>query len=88
MAKVNYEIETFFNLPLEEKRKYETKEGEFEGFGNKFKKGGKLDWGDRLFMSVNPKSRVKPDLFPKLPSPMRCARFCTLFIYYINDSSY
>ncbi|XVE51534.1 hypothetical protein DITRI_Ditri02bG0049700 [Diplodiscus trichospermus] len=71
MEKLKHEIEEFYKLPLEEKMKYKVREGEYEGYGNMAKEGGKLDWADRLYMITNPIHRRKPHLFPELPSSLR-----------------
>ncbi|GLT62260.1 hypothetical protein SLA2020_349100 [Shorea laevis] len=71
--KVKKEMQDFFNLPLEEKKKYWQYSGEVEGFGQAFvvSKEQKLDWADLFFMTTLPKHFRKPHLFPKLPLPFR-----------------
>ncbi|KAF7803257.1 Protein SRG1 [Senna tora] len=65
-------IEGFFKLPLEEKMKYKIRAGEVEGYGTVIKSPNqKLDWGDRLYMTVNPLHTRKPYLLPDLPSSLR-----------------
>lgn len=69
---LRHEIEGFFKLPLKEKMKYKLKPGENEGYGNAVRtEKNHLDWGDRLFMMVNPISQRKPHLFPELPASFR-----------------
>ncbi|KAK7331432.1 hypothetical protein VNO77_25657 [Canavalia gladiata] len=66
------EIEGFFMLSLEEKMKYKIRPGDVEGYGNVIRsKDQKLDWGDRMFIQINPRSMRKPHLFPMLPSSLR-----------------
>ncbi|TKY71920.1 Codeine O-demethylase [Spatholobus suberectus] len=66
------EVEGFFRLPLEEKMKYKVRPGDVEGYGTVIRsEDQKLDWGDRLFMKINPLGMRKPYLFPELPSSLR-----------------
>ncbi|GMI93519.1 SENESCENCE-RELATED GENE 1, senescence-related gene 1 [Hibiscus trionum] len=75
LEKVKQEVEKFYELPLEEKMKYKIREGEAEGegYGTMERDGGKFDWADRFFMTINPIHRRKPHLFPELPSSFRNA---------------
>ncbi|CAN6191769.1 unnamed protein product, partial [Urochloa humidicola] len=64
----------FFNLPLEEKHKYSNlvngKDFRFEGYGNDMvlSEDQALDWCDRLYLIVEPESRVVPSLWPARPA--------------------
>ncbi|CAN6166395.1 unnamed protein product [Urochloa humidicola] len=64
----------FFNLPLEEKQKYSNlvngKDFRFEGYGNDMvlSEDQALDWCDRLYLIVEPESRVVPSLWPARPA--------------------
>ncbi|KAK6229223.1 hypothetical protein SCA6_018174 [Theobroma cacao] len=73
VEKVKTEIQDFFNLPVEEKKKYWQNPGEVEGFGQAFVVSDeqKLDWGDMFFLTTLPVYSRKPHLFPKLPLPFR-----------------
>ncbi|XP_027186797.2 oxoglutarate-dependent flavonoid 7-O-demethylase 1-like isoform X1 [Cicer arietinum] len=72
LEKLKLEIGNFFKLPFEEKRKYQLKQGDFQGYGTVIRcEGQKLDWGDRFFMITNPIERRKPNLFPQLPPSLR-----------------
>ncbi|GKV51257.1 hypothetical protein SLEP1_g57925 [Rubroshorea leprosula] len=73
LEKVKKEIQDFFNLPIEEKKKYWQYPGEVEGFGQAFvvSEEQKLDWGDLFFMTTLPHHFRKPHLFPKLPLSFR-----------------
>ncbi|KAF7812994.1 protein SRG1-like [Senna tora] len=66
-------IQEFFNLPLEEKKKYWQTDGDIEGFGQAFvvSEEQKLDWSDLFYFVTLPPSLRKPHLFPKLPLPLR-----------------
>ncbi|OVA18943.1 Oxoglutarate/iron-dependent dioxygenase [Macleaya cordata] len=73
VEKVKSEIQDFFRLPMEEKKKYWQKEGDVEGFGQAFvlSEEQKLDWADLFFMITLPRHARKPHLFPELPLPLR-----------------
>lgn len=73
LEKVKTEIQDFFNLPMEEKKKYWQYPGEIEGFGQAFvvSEEQDLDWGDLFFMNTLPHHFRKPHLFPNLPLPFR-----------------
>ncbi|KAK7359518.1 hypothetical protein VNO77_01479 [Canavalia gladiata] len=72
LEKLKVEIEKFFKLPIEEKKKYEIRAGDFQGYGTVIRcKDQKLDWGDRFYMVINPVERRKPYLFPELPPSLR-----------------
>ncbi|XP_061367074.1 oxoglutarate-dependent flavonoid 7-O-demethylase 1-like [Gastrolobium bilobum] len=66
-------IEEFFNLPMEEKKKFGQREGDVEGYGQVFvvSEEQKLEWGDMLYMFTLPPQMRKPHLFPSLPLPFR-----------------
>ena len=80
MEKVKAEIQEFFNLPVEEKRKFWQQPGQIEGFGQAFvvSEEQKLDWADLFFMVTLPPHLRKPHLFPKLPLPFRYWRRISL----------
>lgn len=67
------EIQGFFNLPMEEKKKFWQQPNEIEGFGQAFvvSEDQKLDWADMFYHIVQPIEERKPHLFPKLPLPFR-----------------
>uniref|UniRef100_A0A5B6ZV38 Fe2OG dioxygenase domain-containing protein n=1 Tax=Davidia involucrata TaxID=16924 RepID=A0A5B6ZV38_DAVIN len=73
MEKVKMEIQEFFNLPMEEKKKLWQEPGDVEGFGQAFVVSDeqKLDWGDLFFLTTLPSHLRKPRLFPNLPLPFR-----------------
>ncbi|XVF25548.1 hypothetical protein REPUB_Repub13aG0221500 [Reevesia pubescens] len=66
-------IQEFFNLPLDEKKKFWQKPDELEGFGQAsvVSEEQKLDWGDMFYVLTLPTHLRKPHLFPKLPLPLR-----------------
>ncbi|KAJ1399934.1 Oxoglutarate/iron-dependent dioxygenase [Sesbania bispinosa] len=63
----------FFNLPMEEKKKFEQREGDSEGYGqlSVASEDQKLEWGDTFHMLTLPVEKRKPHLFPNLPLPFR-----------------
>jgi isopenicillin N synthase-like dioxygenase len=73
LEKVKLEIQEFFKLPMEEKKKYRQEPGDMEGFGQAFvvSEEQKLNWADLFYMITLPTSLRKPHLFPKLPLPLR-----------------
>ncbi|CAA7014885.1 unnamed protein product [Microthlaspi erraticum] len=73
LDRLKSEIQDFFNLPMEEKKKFWQNPNEMEGFGQAFvlSEDQKLDWADLFFVIVQPVHLRKPHLFPKLPLPFR-----------------
>uniref|UniRef100_A0A2P2MTE8 Uncharacterized protein MANES_03G077900 n=1 Tax=Rhizophora mucronata TaxID=61149 RepID=A0A2P2MTE8_RHIMU len=73
IEKMKGEVQDFFNLPMEEKKKFWQYPGEVEGFGQAFvvSENQKLDWGDLFFMVTQPVEARKPHLLPLLPLPIR-----------------
>lgn len=73
LDKLKMGIQEFFELPMEEKRKFWQGSEDVEGFGQAFvvSEDQNLDWGDMFFMVTLPKHMRKPHLFPKLPRPQR-----------------
>ncbi|GMH19433.1 hypothetical protein Nepgr_021274 [Nepenthes gracilis] len=75
VEKIKKEFKDFFDLPPEEKNKYQQLPGEHEGMGQLFvmSEEQKLDWADMLVLITRPIHLRKPHLFPKLPIPFRDA---------------
>ncbi|XP_017641322.1 protein SRG1-like [Gossypium arboreum] len=73
LEKVKAELEEFFKLPMEEKKKLWQCPGDVEGFGQAFvvSEGQKLDWCDLFNMLTHPLHLRNPRLFPNLPLPLR-----------------
>ncbi|BFG28935.1 hypothetical protein CerSpe_152090 [Prunus speciosa] len=73
MEKIKTEVQDFFNLPMEDKKKLWQTPGDVEGFGQAFvvSEDQKLDWADMFFMTTLPVQIRRPHLFPNLPSPFR-----------------
>ncbi|KAJ9690866.1 hypothetical protein PVL29_013160 [Vitis rotundifolia] len=73
VEKVKVEVHEFFNLPMEEKKKFWQQPEDLEGFGQAFvlSEEQKLDWADMFYMITLPTYLRKPHLFPKLPISLR-----------------
>ncbi|KAJ0081679.1 hypothetical protein Patl1_10250 [Pistacia atlantica] len=56
--------------------KYKIKLDDFEGYGSVVRSDGKLDWGDKLYMTTNPIHMRESHLFPELPSSLRNTLEC------------
>lgn len=69
------QVQEFFNLPIEEKSKFNQESGDTEGYGQAFvvSEDQKLDWGDMFFVATSPSFMRKPHLIPKLPSSFKDA---------------
>lgn len=69
------EVDEFFKLPLEDKRKFGQLEGDIEGYGQAFVASNeqKLDWADVFYLSTLPTDLRKPHLLPQLPQSFRNA---------------
>lgn len=85
LERIKTDIQDFFNLPMEEKKKFWQYPGEVEGFGQAFvvAEEQKLDWADLFFMVTQPVHLRKPHLFPKLPLPFRFSLSHILGVYHI-----
>ncbi|XP_059439774.1 protein SRG1-like [Corylus avellana] len=66
-------VQEFFNLPMEEKKKFWQHPGDLQGFGQAFvvSEEQKLDWADLFYMITLPTHLRKPYLLPKFPQPFR-----------------
>ncbi|PIM98692.1 Iron/ascorbate family oxidoreductase [Handroanthus impetiginosus] len=73
VEKLKYEIQEFYELPLEERLRYKIRPGDVEGYGQTIilSPDQKVDWADRFYLLTNPIHRRKPHLLPELPSSFR-----------------
>lgn len=73
LERVKEQIDEFFKLPLEEKKKFGQVEGDIEGYGQMFvvSEDQKLDWADMFYFITLPENLRKPHLLPQLPLPLR-----------------
>ncbi|KAK9204329.1 hypothetical protein WN943_014587 [Citrus x changshan-huyou] len=85
LEKVKKEVHEFFNLRMEEKKKYWQRPEDLEGFGQAYvlSEEQKFVWGDGFIMTTLPVNLRKPHLFPKLPLPLRFS-LC-LFLRHIGS---
>ncbi|ESR55574.1 hypothetical protein CICLE_v10023680mg [Citrus x clementina] len=77
LEKVKKKVKGFFNLSMEEKKKYWQHPGDVEGFGQAFvlSEEQKLDGAGIFSMITLPVHQRKPHLFPKLPPSLRFSLF-------------
>ncbi|KEH17542.1 putative codeine 3-O-demethylase [Medicago truncatula] len=70
-------VQKFFNLPIEEKKKFWQTTEEMQGFGQVYValEEEKLRWGDMFFIKTLPLQRRHPHLIPCIPQPFRCYSF-------------
>ncbi|KAI4323356.1 hypothetical protein L6164_022970 [Bauhinia variegata] len=63
------QVEGFFELPLEEKKRWEQKPGSLEGYGQAFvtSEEQKLEWNDMIFLKSLPEKNRQLDLWPENP---------------------
>ena len=86
LEKVKKEVHEFFNLSMEEKKKYWQRPEDLEGFGQAYvlSEEQKFVWGDGFIMTTLPVNLRKPHLFPKLPLPLRFS----LCLFLVNLCAY
>ncbi|OMP08409.1 Oxoglutarate/iron-dependent dioxygenase [Corchorus olitorius] len=71
LHKMKEAVSSFFELPLEEKKKYAKQENETQGYGQNFvlSEHQKLDWSDMLYLFTIPPENRKSKFWPlSLPS--------------------
>ncbi|XP_062096646.1 protein SRG1-like [Humulus lupulus] len=73
LEKFRAEVENFFKLPYEEKKRLWQQPDNHEGFGQLFvvSEEQKLDWSDMFYITTLPLSLRKTQLFEKLPMELR-----------------
>ncbi|KAL3376959.1 hypothetical protein AABB24_003403 [Solanum stoloniferum] len=72
VEKMKHETKKFFDLPLEEKKKFEQSSGDTDGFGHLFVVSDeqKLDWADLFYLKTSPTYLRKP-IFSKFYLSLR-----------------
>ena len=80
------EVENFFELPYEDKKKLWQQPDNNEGFGQNFVVSDeqRLDWSDLFKITTLPLNVRKHDLFNKLPPKLRFISISTSFCEVIN----
>ncbi|XP_049386954.1 probable 2-oxoglutarate/Fe(II)-dependent dioxygenase isoform X3 [Solanum stenotomum] len=74
IEKMKLEVQRFFNLPMEEKKKFGQIEGSMEGYGQILVSCDEQNinsWIGKLYMVTLPIHLRKPQLFPNLPLSLR-----------------
>ncbi|PIA25567.1 hypothetical protein AQUCO_11100022v1 [Aquilegia coerulea] len=73
IEKIKSEIQEFFNLSYEEKKKLWQQPGDHQGFGQLFvvSEEQKLDWSDMFYITTLPTILRDTTLFEKIPLPVR-----------------
>lgn len=73
LEELRTEVESFFRLPYEEKKKLWQQPDNHEGFGQLFvvSEDQKLDWSDMFYITTLPLNLRRSDLFDKLPLKLR-----------------
>ncbi|GAB2289160.1 hypothetical protein Dimus_023463 [Dionaea muscipula] len=63
----------FFALPSEEKQKHSRTVDDIDGYGNDtiVYEHQTLDWGDRLYLTIYPIDKYRPNLWPEIPPRFR-----------------
>ncbi|KAK7401544.1 hypothetical protein VNO78_13105 [Psophocarpus tetragonolobus] len=67
------QVQRFFELPLQEKKRCAQRAGSLEGYGQAFvtSEDQKLDWNDMIFLKCLPIQNRKLDLWPQNPPAFR-----------------
>lgn len=85
MERVRGAWREFFELPLEEKRKYANSPDTYEGYGSRLGvvKDAKLDWSDYFFLNYLPSSIRNPSKWPSQPPKIRYMHInsCNFFVH-------
>jgi isopenicillin N synthase-like dioxygenase len=78
--------EEFFNLPMQEKKKFWQTTQDMEGFGQVYValEEDKLRWGDMFYVKTLPLHRRHPKLIPFIPQPFR---YCVFHFFSTIDFS-
>lgn len=68
------QVQGFFDLPLQEKKRWAQKPGSLEGYGQAFvtSEEQKLEWNDMIFLrSIHPLQNRNLDFWPENPPEFR-----------------
>lgn len=77
VERVKEETQEFFNMPMEEKKRFWQEAGAVQGYGQTlvFSEEQKLDWADMFYLVTLPRNTRLPHLFPQLPLPFRLINY-------------
>ena len=69
-------IQQFFQLPAETKKRFAQEQGQLEGYGQLFvvSEDQKLDWADMLFLYTQPPEMRNAKFWPDQPATFRYVR--------------
>jgi len=83
VEKMKHETQKFFDLPLEEKKKFEQSSGDTDGFGQLFVVSDeqKLDWADLFYLKTAPTYLRKPIFFKLYLSLRYVINIVCAFLY-------
>ncbi|OAY44729.1 protein SRG1 [Manihot esculenta] len=73
LRSIKKQTQEFFELPLEEKKRWAQKPGSLEGYGQAFvtSEEQKLDWNDMIFLKALPIQNRKMEFWPQKPEKFR-----------------
>lgn len=73
LDKVRDVTKQFFELPLEQKKKYSKEANDIQGYGNEIVLSDeqKLDWSESLYLVIQPEDQRKLKLWPEKPEVFR-----------------
>ncbi|KAK4591696.1 hypothetical protein RGQ29_016222 [Quercus rubra] len=73
LSKMRQQVQEFFDLPLQEKKRWAQKPGSLEGYGQAFvtSEEQKLEWNDMIFLKTLPLQDRSLNFWPKNPQEFR-----------------
>ena len=73
LSKMRQQVQEFFDLPLQEKKRWAQKPGSLEGYGQAFvtSEEQKLEWNDMIFLKTLPLKDRSLNFWPKNPQEFR-----------------
>ena len=86
LTNMKKQVKDFFELPLEEKKRWAMKPGCVEGYGQPFvsSEKQKLDWNDMIFLRVLPTYKKKLEFWPQNPPTFRYILRCLYLVLLVN----
>lgn len=73
LTNMKEQVQGFFDLPLQEKKRWAQKPGNLEGYGQAFvtSEDQKLEWNDMIFLRALPVENRDLTFWPKKPRDFR-----------------